>query len=302
MSNEKLELFNALNQGDFIKADSLIKKGYSVNQATYVRKYILRYDDPDSSIDDQFDLLPTAFLAKRLDIVEFLLSHGADFNKVANKCYQTIAGSSPEYTHDALQIILKYTTQNTLLYTQFNNPEGNLLHFISQKITYFFEKNLFNLNKATWGSNHYNQPQFDNNQIYNKHQLIFQFSLEQLQTLLSPYMLDSILVNMQNSSGDTPLHQAIKHGHVAMAKWLMQTQLVDLTIADKNGKTAINLAENNPELLEILTPNLQPGENNMVPSNFNSSQNFFNRNNQDPSVTNLNQFSTYQSAMGFDHT
>lgn len=300
MSNEKLELFNALNQGDFATADNLVKKGYSVEHATYIKKYYLDYDGPDRSYTAEFDLLPAAFSARRLDIANFLLSHGANFNRVANKCYQIIAGSSPEYAYDALQIILKYTTKNTLLYTQFHNPEGNLLHFISQKIAYFFEKtkNFDNDKHITYGNNYYNHPQFDNNQISNKHQLIFQFSLEQLQTLFAPYLLDSILVNMPNASGDTPLHQAIKHGHAAMTEWLMQTQLVDLTIFDKNGKTAIELAEKNPELLAILAPNLQPGEDNVM-SNFNSQRNFFQPVNPNPAI--INPPPTYQSAMGFDH-
>lgn len=213
------KLFELLNKGEFVVAEKLISEE-KVNINSYEYKNWVRTDyDGDGYYETRtFNYLPAAFSNNRLDIAEFLLSHGANFNKHADTILNNLSNCDSDYAFKALQVIIKY--KNSFLLG------NNFLHLLSKK-------------KA---DTHSSYPQFDN-----PDSSCFSFSSDQIQTLFQGIAFNYMMVNQEDMNGDTPIHLAIKNNHPGMTKWLLETNLADLTVEDGNKNTINQLLKNSSD-------------------------------------------------------
>src|SRR5581483_9114455 len=124
--------FDALNKGDFLTAEELWMNGEDPNGTKY--EYDEGYDDV-RIVKRSINYLGEAFLAMRLDIAEFLLSHHADFAIASSEILNILSrkGLSNEYVYNAFLLIARYAG-NSLLHYRPSDSGGNFLHFLSKEM------------------------------------------------------------------------------------------------------------------------------------------------------------------------
>lgn len=222
--NER-ELFSLMDKGDFASADALIGSGANVDGYEYTHWVMTDYGGEGYNEKLFSYYLPGAIAAMRLDIVDFLMAHGANFNKVAGAVIDSLAKSGTDFAFEALKVLADHLG-NRLLYLDVKDTGDTLLHLISRE-------------KKQERRNSY-EPVFSNPQ---QSATCFNFTLQQLEDLLGKFNLDTHVINSKNTQGDTPMHMAVRNGNMAMTQWLLQTGKVDLGIKDSKRQSVTMLAE-----------------------------------------------------------
>lgn len=226
------KFFMALKEGDFVAADKLINEGANINVLKYTEVHVA-YDWEDYETKVTINYLPLAITQKRLDILEYLLAHGAS----PQFCFAEILDKLAERSsHDIFKVLMliKQYINNELLYLH-TNAGKNLLHVLAEK------SNPSSL--CGFNFHHASAPG-----------LKFDLSCQQITELFSELNPNEFFINRRDEMGEAPIHNAIKSGNVALAKWLFQTGLLNLRMQSKEGKTIDELmASSSPEMLAIMS-------------------------------------------------
>lgn len=80
------------------------------------------------------------------------------------------------------------------------------------------------------------------------------------------YASNANLLNAQDSSGSSPLHEAVKHGNLVTVKWIVKLG-ADINLVDNVGQTILHVAAltGNVEIVEYIL------EDNLIDVNYEAS-------------------------------
>ena len=188
-----INMVRLLDKGEFEKVDQMLLGGANVDNGNIKHWEMTDYGGDGYYADVPYYFLKEAFASRRLDVAEYLLSRGANFGLVQKEVFADIEKSSGDYVVHALKLIAKHQPN---VFLNMDNAGNNILHFLSRRakepevITYW--------------------PVFTRNSPYN---VEFALTPEQISDLLPGKMINALMVNRKNETGDTPIHLAIKNGH-----------------------------------------------------------------------------------------
>lgn len=247
----KSRFFELLNQGDFDGADQILMSGQNINSHDY--RVDVGYDD-EQWVTRSFNFLEEAFAARRLDIVDYLLNRGANFAICSSKILSSLLQVNPIYAYSAFEILVKYQGDG-LLHAVAGNDQGNFLHYLATTAE-------LSPAQKSYGPSAYH---FTPNTDFMASGLVFNYTSEQLQSLLGKFNINQIVINSKNKDGDTPLHKAIKNGHVGLVQWLVNTKLINYFAINGNAKKAAELADYaGPDIRRIVAEGLKQKELNQT--------------------------------------
>lgn len=188
----------------------LIKKGININQLDKKKENVL------FKVTNDFKLF------------KFLIKYGININQV-NKYGKGILGKLKNIQYKHVEILLKHN----LIYNQTNKSK----HIFFDLIKYKYDQILSAIIKF---NNEYNLL---DNTLDNKGQNILFHTLFKKTYSMFMYLisLDILNINCVNNNGDTLLHLAIKKSLVNHIIFLLNQPNIDLSIKDKNDKTALDL-------------------------------------------------------------
>ncbi len=181
----------------------------------------------DPYLEDHYlpgcNALSAAIRANRVDVVEILIKHGVDPNKMMD------TGQSPFHIAclQGNQVIVQYLLANNANALMCDKALNTPLHLAVKANHEYIASMLLNHGaNANSCNGNLNTP------------LFFTYNIDVAQLLLD-YGAD---VNHRNDNGDTPLHRLVKHKSNSLVKLLLNYHANPL-LNNKQGRTAIDIAK-----------------------------------------------------------
>lgn len=275
---ETTALHQAIDDDDLIEAMRQLEAGADVNARNVqgctplylavgeenleaVRLLLEHGADPDLAASQVWTPLHLAVAKKLPEIVRVLLDHGADHSRTRHGGWTPLHVAVNDRSGDIVRMLLEHgadpnlaldngttplrTTQNK----DFEDMRALLIEYGGEPKSIYTEESFAALRAARAGDVVTLKKLIEAGANVNEqlpstgwtalHAAVLQHNIAVLETLLSSKAAD---VNIQNANGNTPLHEAARHGREAAVKLLLEGN-ADINVVNNEGKTASALAK-----------------------------------------------------------